>query len=290
MKKKTPSPQGDAILNLTIQLFLIAASMFIIGGLVYGVILLDRFSNHQKPANYNLSELADLGTMFQGLIGSLWSLAGTLLIFVAFLLQKKQLRYQQEELELTRIDSAEQEKQIRTQNESIKRQNFESAFFQLMRLNNENVTQLSGTVDGFKVEGRASFEKWYNQIFRPDFQAWIQRHHGSESSSEKTAIDYYLDFYKSNQANFAHYFRTLYHIFKFVKFAELSPDEKKRYASLARAQLSANELAFLFYNGLSPLGEKFKPLIEEYGLLEHLDKDKLLSPSHMSFYSPKAFR
>ena len=243
-----------------------------------------------RAGGSQLSDLGNFGSYLQGTVASFWALAGVLLIFVAFLVQKQQLQYQREELELTRADLAEQENQIRRQNESIKRQNFENAFFHLLSLHNENVTQLSGTVGGVKVNGRACFVEWFNQIYQSDFPAWIKRHAGSDPASEKAAVDYYLDFYKTNRANFAHYFRTIYHIFKFVKFGELPVEDKKRYASLARAQLSANELAFLFYNGISPYGEKFKPLIEEYGLLEHLDKDKLLNQSHLGIYDPSAFR
>ena len=61
--------------------------------------------------------------------------------------------------------------------------------------------------------------------------------------------------------------------------------------SLVRAQLSAYELALLFYNGLSKYGEGFKPWIEEFGLLEHLDKDHLLlDPTHKVLYDKKAFK
>jgi hypothetical protein len=64
---------------------------------------------------------------------------------------------------------------------------------------------------------------------------------------------------------------------------------RRRYTSLVRAQLSAFELELLFYNGISPHGEKFKPLIEKFGLLENFDTKHLLSPSHESFYAKTAF-
>jgi hypothetical protein len=66
--------------------------------------------------------------------------------------------------------------------------------------------------------------------------------------------------------------------------------DKRRYTSLARAQLSQYELALLFYNGISPLGEKFKPVIEEFGLLENLDETLLFEPGHEEFYDQKAFK
>jgi hypothetical protein len=60
---------------------------------------------------------------------------------------------------------------------------------------------------------------------------------------------------------------------------------KQRYARLARAQLSKYELLFLLYNCLTEYGKGFKPLVEEFGLLEHLDRKSLLHPSHEDFSS-----
>jgi len=51
------------------------------------------------------------------------------------------------------------------------------------------------------------------------------------------------------------------------------------------------ELCLLFYNGLGSEGEKFKPLIEKFGLLENLhDRPKILiNPIHESYYDGRAF-
>lgn len=72
-----------------------------------------------------------------------------------------------------------------------------------------------------------------------------------------------------------HYFRAVYTLIKYTnenKF--LSNDEKVFYVHLVRARLSSDELFFLFYSGISKFGEnKFKPLIEKYGLFEHLHNE-----------------
>jgi hypothetical protein len=67
-------------------------------------------------------------------------------------------------------------------------------------------------------------------------------------------------------------------------------EPKRRYTSLARAQLSMYELGLVFYDGLSRYGEKFKPLIERYGLLEHLDKNLLFNKEHAKFYTDGAYK
>lgn len=61
------------------------------------------------------------------------------------------------------------------------------------------------------------------------------------------------------------------------------------YMNLLRAQLSDQELLLLFYNGLSPSGAAFKPLIEEWALLDNMPVIKLLDKSHSSLYENSAF-
>ena len=67
-----------------------------------------------------LNDLGNFGSYLQGTTASFWSLAGLLIIFVAFLAQKQQLKQQEAEL-------ARQEQQFRSQQESIRRQTFEVA-------------------------------------------------------------------------------------------------------------------------------------------------------------------
>lgn len=147
--------------------------------------------------------------------------------------------------------------------------------------------------DRKEFEGRQCFGLWWG-AFRVKFQQDIDNsiNHGRENSSsilnEAFAVKSYEDFFSKYQDELGHYFRTLYHIIKFVKTSDV--EDKRRYTSLVRAQLSCFELLFLFYNGLSSYGrEKFKPLIEEFGMLENMNTDLLLLPKHKELYPPKAF-
>jgi hypothetical protein len=49
-------------------------------------------------------------------------------------------------------------------------------------------------------------------------------------------------------------------------------------------------LTLLFYNCVTPLGDKFKLLVEEFGLLENLEKSLLIDPEHANFYDASAYR
>lgn len=78
---------------------------------------------------------------------------------------------------------------------------------------------------------------------------------------------------------FDHYFRYLYRILKFIDETELIDDDQKyRYSSIFRAQLSEYELVLIYYNGLSSVGkDKLKPLLEKYSILKNIRKDDLAS-------------
>lgn len=84
---------------------------------------------------------------------------------------------------------------------------------------------------------------------------------------------------------FGHYFRHLYHVFKFVKTNELKITEfggnSKQYTDLVQARMSSGELCLLFYNSL--IFPKMKKYVDEYELTENLAIEDLMNPSHQEF-------
>jgi len=227
------------------------------------------------------ANLALLGSFLQGAVASLWSLGGLLLIYATFLAQKQQLLQQDEELE-------DQKKQFELQQESIRRQNFERSYFHLLNLHNQVVNDIWwGESPETGTTGRAALKDVYERLKRQ----FLDAGKGQEEvlvESESFVNQVYLTFYVEVQDLLGHYFRTLYHLFKFVDSSEVG--DKRRYTSLVRAQLSSHELALLHYSGISFYGRKrFKPLIEKYGLLENMDIHMLLSPEHGKFYEKTAY-
>ena len=100
-----------------------------------------------------------------------------------------------------------------------------------------------------------------------------------------------MPIYDRHQSNLSHYFRNLYHVIKFIAESQLDEKQKKRFASLARAQVSTHELTLLYYNCLADYGrEKFKPLVEKYTLLESIDHELLIdSTPALADYAASAF-
>lgn len=76
---------------------------------------------------------------------------------------------------------------------------------------------------------------------------------------------------------FDHYFRNLTTILQFIDesaFLDKNQqyiDERYKYANILRSTLSAYELVFLFYYGLTFLGQDFKPLAERYSLFMYFN-------------------
>jgi hypothetical protein len=200
--------------------------------------------------------------------------------FIALLLT---LKLQRQELKLSTEELAKSAKALELQNKALVRQNFENTFFQLLRRHGDLASEVS-TNDHI---GRRAFDVLYKRL---------RYYYGNITNCEdinERAIISYEDFFSEYHYLLAHYFRVLYHVFKFIDTSQLSEDDKSNYANIARAQLSSYELCLMFYNGICGEGKVgLKPLIEKYGLLKHLDQNLLLDPKHREnrfFFEKTAF-
>ncbi|WP_157972910.1 putative phage abortive infection protein [Aureibaculum luteum] len=237
-----------------------------------------------------------LGDFLGGSVASLWALAGLFLIYVAFLGQKQQLlnqqleiMYSQLEVKYTRLELAGQKREMILQNETLLNQKFENTFFQLLTLFNSIINSLDLRKrhgNTIIATGRDVFDT-FNTSFIQKVRNLIGYRGVNESKIEE-AIRAYNEVYDENKADLSHYFRTIYHIFKFIDDSKI--ENKKRYVSIARAQLSSYEQILLFYNCLHINGnEKFKPLIEKYAIFKNIDTSLLLNQEHLEKYKKGAY-
>lgn len=236
-------------------------------------------------------ELPDVAQFLSGTTALLWSLAGILLIYVAFLGQRLQILFQQQELEDNRKELADTREEVKRQreeaeeqNRTLRQQRFEASFFELLRLHADIVSALfvQSNVNAFM--GRRAFEE-----LRRQFKAAYTTTAAQELKYEIERVQRAWNlFFNQNHSVIGHYFRNFYHIVKFVD--ESTVEHKQLYVNIARAQLSSDELYLLFYNGLSPIGSRrFKKLMERYALLEHLPHEILESPNHIDMYEAFAY-
>lgn len=268
-------------------------------------------------------KVAQFGDFVGGLIGSIWALAGVILFYVALTEQRKDfatnrkvldaqtdaLKQQIREFELQREELSETRKVFKIQSETLKKQQFESTFFNLVNLHHGIVNSIDlqskenkyGIIEARRMNlqpgahnekiievttGRDCFVK-FCKGYRNEYKKL--RKDMSELSEIEIVKQAYKNYYKLHQSDLGHYFRNLYHIFKFIKNSE--EKNKKSYTSLVRAQLSNDELFLLFYNGISEYGnKKFLPLIEEYHILKNLNrKDFIEKNKHSEFYKKSAY-
>lgn len=190
-----------------------------------------------------------LGDFMAGTVASVWSLAGLFFIYVAFLGQKQQLlnqqleiMYSQLEVKYTRLELAGQKKEMMEQNRTLRQQKFENTFFQLLNLFNSIVNSLDirdRSSKAVTTSGRDCFTVFYKRL--NDNLSRILVQSGSsfmiDSSPVAQAIEAYDILYTIDKSDMSHYFRTIYHIFKFIDNSDI--ENKGQYIAIARAQLSS---------------------------------------------------
>jgi hypothetical protein len=182
-----------------------------------------------------------------------------------------------------------QSKALRESKADADLQSFENKFFQLTRVHNDILDgivkyQTSGN-QHIPIQGRQRFVKLYEE-FAGLYDLEKQRTPAAVPSDLIQSA--YTIFFARNEHEVGHYFRHLYSIVAFIDRSSFSPAVKNSYTKLLRAQLSSCELLLLFYNCLHEKGRrKFKPLVEKYGLLEHMPH--LRDEQHKSLNDPSAF-
>lgn len=175
-------------------------------------------------------------------------------------------------------------KVLAEQSETLKIQRFEQTFFSLLNL----YSKIAANVEAQGDNARGGF----HDLYVNDLSIFIGS--GSFESEKKCRLNrlnslsnFRVLYCDSNQFNIkykqfaiemenyiSHYFRIVYSILKFISNSDIS--DKKLYANLLRAQLSKYELLLLFYNNISDFGvDKFFPLLIEFDILQHLNKDFL---------------
>lgn len=219
-----------------------------------------------------------VGDFFGGVLNPSFSF----LSLIALLLT---LRFQSEELKLTRNELEQSTKALQGQARSLNQQNFDNTFFNLLKLHNEIVESLTAQISrGEPCQGRQSFVLFV-RIMNMDYEN-LQL--GLTSREEQVTVNNFMSgAIYSTRLNSDHYFRNLYRI---VKFIHDKSSDKPFYIGTLRAQLSPHELAAIFFNGLTDSGRKFKPLIEQYALLDNIKISLLPKRERLiHLYDRKAF-
>jgi hypothetical protein len=237
-------------------------------------------------ALYGNENRGTFGDMFGAINALFTGLAFATLIYTAWM-QRDELALQREELQSTRLELQGQKEQLALQNATFALQRFENTFFELLRVHGQIVDSIDLVNEiGVTTRSRDCFKVFYRRLSKAHAAHAVY----PDTSNPLPAIQsVYRPFFEENQSEIGHYFRHLYHVIKFIKAGPV--ENKRQYTSIVRAQLSSYEQVLLFYNCLSEFGcEKFKPLVEEFALLENMPRKLLLMGTmHLPLYKAEAY-
>lgn len=220
-----------------------------------------------------------LGTDKAGPFGDFFGgVLNPLLTFLTFLCLIITVIMQRDELSLARTE-------YKRTAEALSTQAVENTFFNIVELHHKIVENLKVDLalidDSYKKYKAVSTGIGYDQVQvdssvqgREVFQKIIE-YIAHPNRTSATIIKRYISIQDQHNHILGHYFRNLYQALKLIdKYDEsiLNLSQKKKYASILRAQLSTKELILIFINGLDGVTDtgKFKNLLIKYAMLEHL--------------------
>lgn len=279
MKKEEPDYNTN--LNASLLLLLVMAALLFAFAFLAPFI----FTKPANSASLDFSKTGSIGDTIGGLMSPFINLSAVIVTGLAFYMQ-----YRANKLQVTMFKdqllttTAQFKTEQQTQLDQAKLSQFESQFFEMLRLHKANVDEMtiSGLRDQVIVSRRQVFEKMteefdtllgyavfgnmpltqlefdtaYNIYFwgydlnelrklSQPARDWISR----PTVQGNTGI---TDFTQHSGYSYllGHYFRHLYMMVKFVAFSDIVTcyEEKMKYLKILRAQLSNYEQIMLFYN------------------------------------------
>lgn len=270
---KIDSPDSDRLVK---RLWWVSG----VSGVAIAAVLAPYVIRFGGPLSPETAVWGQFGDYLGGVLNPVFGFLGLVALLLTIVIQSRALRVSQQELANSTEELRNSANALAAQNESLRMQSFEAAFFQLLRFHNDIVNDIdirAHSADAAATTlGRDCFRVFYDRL---------RRRYGETKKDLNRA---YAEFYKEHEGDLGHYFRHLYEVVDFVDSADLA--NRARYVALLGAQLSSFELLLLFYHGVSSRGtEKMRPLIERYSLLANLTRGDLLDSGHPSLFAPAAF-
>lgn len=301
-----------------IKFLKVLAFVFIISGIVISIIyLLLIFSgliSDDKTSFLQSTSIA--GDFIGGVVGSLWSLAGVLLFYIALTYQTKEIKNQEAQIALQRDELQNQITELKETRDVFLLQNFENTFFNLLRNQRELTNQIECEINfrgaqqklsgvNFFNFGKIILHKTYdfflpedkrkgdlnniydiNNIYENRVDLYTRAELIRPMSDDLIRIRNCYEIFNIRFSDFTnHYFRHLYSVLNFIKQHEneiMKYRSPKDYSQLLKSQMTLAELFITFYNGL--YFPKMKVLLEDYNILKNLYVDDLMSKDHEAFY------
>lgn len=259
--------------------------------IVVGVIILALWAGSWWWINQHFQKHDERGTfgdMF-GAVNALFSGLAFAGLIITLFYQKEELKLQREELAQTREELKGQKKEFEIQNKTLKQQQFSTTFFHLLNAVQINIDNIEITrKDDHKSKGISCFRLFVVELGRA-INYYI--HKNQKNVPQKEAEEIYKNLYEDCFYPMGVFFRSYYRLIKFVITSSLEPNEKYQYISFARAQLSDDMIAILFYNLTIGYGtEKFKKIAEDWVLLNNMSSEYFIFDEMKKWISEDAFK
>lgn len=259
------------------------AIILAIGGLVsilIGIIVYFIFGSWKFSTVLDEAKIAQFGDLIGGVVGSILSLAGIILYYVALKEQRKDMvesqevlngqvealklqveefRAQKLEMQETRKVYLDQTKEFKRQTEIAKNQQFDSSFYSILNVFINLRKELNSN-----CKGNSYFSQIYNQLKSIDITET------SVISFYPTINSKYIELYYENYSELTYYFNTFYRIIRLIENSTIEQYEKELYFEIFRSQLTNRELLLLYYNYHSQIDTKDKHLVIKYKLFKDL--------------------
>lgn len=215
----------------------------------------------------NSTQLNDFGSLTAGTVGILWSLAGVFLL----------------------IASLQEQKRATDENiKSIRLQQFENTFFQLISVHYQIVNSLKIVLQD--DSGVPERDELGNKEIKEGIICFVAlaevigEKYRTKKSENVVGVNFHdvcsEQFYIYN-AELGHYFGNFFNILHYVDSSkDISDSDKPKYIGILKSQLSNYELVIILYYDLIRSNKEIRTIIEKYCLLENLDFETKYSDAY----------
>lgn len=277
----------------------IGLGILLLGGLFFMYNELNSLSFNEK---INSEKVAQFGDFIGGLVGALWSLAGFILIYLAFLKQSEALENQKKatdatveavqtqgrsleiqstELALQRQELEETRAVFEEQSLTMKLERFESTFFNLITLLNDVVKRIIF----YDYVGKSALNKIYEDL--GNRYNTISDFHVDESDLDNIN-EAFMEIFENNKEDLRHYFNTCFQIYRLIDRSNIN--NKIVYSDIFRSQLSTAELGLSYYLNLSNMKrQSYIDFLNRFDVYRRFEDSDLLDPNHKTYYPADFF-
>ncbi len=275
---------------LIILISILVLAVVLVGVVVYNYPFHFRgFPSGDKEA---IASWGQMGDFFGGTLNPIFGFLSIIALLTALVIQGRELKISSEELKKS-------SEALDAQNKAIAHQSFEQTFFSWLKSYSELLDSVATTVHAaVERQGRRALFKWWEEglsdvrVF-PEVNAELPEAFRAklvfQNTEEKKlyaiaekfpnaipeyAIKKWNKIYGANEYQLDNLFRNLYSLIRWIDSqndSRVNLAQKWFYVSIVRAQLSWIEMVYLFYNGYTERGSKFKLLVEKYALFDNLN-------------------